>query len=84
MNKILKSSLVSAQVLNVDFVASENSYVVNCVSPLSDGGYKVHDPIWTNSAQQPVFTAGQSVNLIPETYTNKKKKRVTKFHILPA
>ena len=84
MNKILKSSLVSAQVLNIDFVESENSYVVNCVSPLKDGGYQIHEPIWTNSTVQPIVTAGQSVNLIPETYTNKSKQKVTKFHILPA
>lgn len=84
MNTIEASQIVSAQVLNVDFSARLNSYIVNVVSPLDDGGYKVHEPIYTNSAQQPVFTAGQSVNLVPETYTNKKKKRVTKFHILPA
>ena len=84
MNTIQASEIVSAQVLNIDFADKLNSYVVNVVSPLEDGGYKVHEPIYTNSAQQPVFTAGQSVNLIPETYTNKAKKRVTKFHILPA
>jgi len=80
MNKILKSSLVSAQVLNVDFAASQNSYVINVVSPLKDGGYKVHDPIWTNSSQQPVFTAGQSVNLIPVKGNDGK----TRNQLLPA
>lgn len=84
MNTIEASSIVAAQVLNIDFADKLNTYVVNVVSPLDGGGYKVHEPIYTNSAQQPVFTAGQSVNLIPETYTNKAKKRVTKFHILPA
>ncbi len=84
MKNIKATSILAAQVLNIDFVASENSYVINCVSKQSDGGYKVHDPIWTNSPLAPVFTAGQSVNLIPETYTSKAKKTVTKFHILPA
>lgn len=84
MKNITPSQIVSAQVLNIDFAESMNSYVVNCVSPLKDGGYKVHESIWTNSTVPPVFTAGQSVNLIPETYTTKAKKKVTKFHILPA
>ena len=84
MNTISKTQIVPAQVLNIDFADKLNSYIVTVVSPLKDGGYKVHEPIYTNSAQQPVVTAGQSVNLIPEAYTNKAKKRVTKYHILPA
>ena len=84
MNTIETSQIVRAQVLNIDFVDKRNSYLINIVSPLDNGGYKVHEPIWTNSTVPPVFTAGQSVNLIPETYTNKEKKQVTKFHILPA
>ena len=78
--KITKSQIVSAQVLNIDFAESMNSYVVNCVSPLKDGGYKVHEPVWTNSMQTPIFTAGQSVNLIPI----KGKDGKTRHQILPA
>ena len=79
MKTIKASSIIAAQVLNIDFAASANSYVVNCVSKQSDGGYKVHDPIWTNSSQQPVFTSGQSVNLIPVKGNDGK----TRHQVLP-
>ena len=84
MKTIKASAIVSAQVLNVDYSDKQNSYVVTCVSKQQDGGYSVHAPIWTNSSQQPVFTSGMSVNLVPETYKTKTNKQATKFHILPA
>jgi hypothetical protein len=80
MKKINASSIIAAQVLNVDFAESRNSFVINCVSKQSDGGYKVHDPIWTNSSQTPLFVAGQAVNLIPI----KGKDGKTRQQILPA
>ena len=80
MKTIKSTSVIAAQVLNVDFAESRNSYVVNCVSKQSDGGYKIHDPIWTNSPLAPVFTAGMSVNLIPI----KGKDGKVRPQILPA
>ena len=80
MKKINASSIIAAQVLNVDFAESKNSFVINCVSKQSDGGYKIHDPIWTNSSQTPLFTSGMAVNLIPVKGTDGK----TRYQILPA
>ena len=80
MNTIKATQILTAQVLNVDFAESRNSYVVNVVSKTKDGGYKVHDPIWTNSSQTPLFTAGMSVNVIPI----KGKDGKVRPQILPA
>tara|TARA_R100001440_G_scaffold22500_2_gene36704 strand:- start:8844 stop:9086 length:243 start_codon:yes stop_codon:yes gene_type:complete len=80
MKTIKASSIVSAQVLNVDFAESQNSYVVNTVTKQTDGGYKVHDPIWTNSATPPALQAGQAVSLIPIKGNDNK----VRYQLLPA
>ena len=80
MKTIKASAIVSAQVLNVDFAEPMNSYVVNCVSKQADGGYKIHDPIWTNSTVAPNVSAGQSVVLLPIKGKNNK----IRHQVLPA
>jgi hypothetical protein len=74
MNTISKSQIKSAQVINIGFVESKNSYVVHFAEPQTNGGYKVYPEHWTNSSQLPPFKVGQSVKLIPIIGTDKKER----------
>lgn len=76
--KIQNKSVLSAQVLKIDFAESQNSYVLHFATPV-DGGYQLHE-CWTNSADKPAFTIGQSVLLLPI----KGKDGKTRYSPLPA
>lgn len=76
MNTVSKTQIKSAQVINIGFVESKNSYVIHFAEPQQNGGYKVYPEHWTNSSQTPTYKIGQSVKLIPITGTDKKERLV--------
>lgn len=80
MKSIKASDVISAQAIKVDFVESKNSWVITVVSPKTNGGYNLHEPIWTNSTVQPQVSVGQSVVLIPVVGTDGKAR----YSVLPA
>ncbi len=80
MKTIKATAVISAQVLNVDFAESQNSYVIHFGSAKDDGSYSVHDPIWTNSTVQPELAVGQAVVLLPLVGKDGKKR----YQVLPA